>query len=347
MPPLVTVVIPAYRAEAFVREAVESVLMQTWRPLELVVIDDASPDRTAEIVNSLISNAADSSVDLRIISHASNLGAAQALDTGFRQSHGEYVAWLSADDMYTEPWKLERQVAHMESSDCAMCYYRDFLSGASPDSAQLVETALVPGHRRLDRYVQARPERVLVTLLFSNAINGSSSMIRRVDYEFTGGFDVCLGNVDADADLWMRFLALGRPIHWLDGAPLFYRVHSAQTSQADAGMLAGIQMTRVRMIRALSHAGRLGRVIGTGRLVCWASIGSRAPRAWRVSTAALAHDLAREYGGFSVTAALLSRQARAIEGDETLASDVKRRLDGTMESRAWRTFEASLTSTTT
>jgi glycosyltransferase involved in cell wall biosynthesis len=108
-PPLVTVIIPAYRHERYVGVAIESVLAQTVADWELIVIDDCSPDGTwAQIQRHR---------DPRItaLRHDANRGAHATLNEGLSLARGRYVAILNSDDVYA-PGRLERTIAHLEST---------------------------------------------------------------------------------------------------------------------------------------------------------------------------------------------------------------------------------------
>ena len=118
--PLVSVIMPAYNAERYVEEAIRSVMQQTVTDWELLVLDDASSDSTAEIVQKLA--AQDSRIQLLPNDH--NIGVANTRNRGFALSHGQYVALLDSDDRWY-PEKLEKQLALAERSraDIIYCSY--------------------------------------------------------------------------------------------------------------------------------------------------------------------------------------------------------------------------------
>src|SRR3954452_7696310 len=103
MQPLVTVIIPAYNAAATVARAVDSVLAQTYRPIEVIVVDDCSKDATSEIV------AAYRDERIRLLHLPHNQGVSGALNEGLSIARGEYIAFLDADDEWL-PTKLAKQV---------------------------------------------------------------------------------------------------------------------------------------------------------------------------------------------------------------------------------------------
>src|SRR5215203_2614836 len=105
--PLVSAVVPAYNASRTVVEAVNSVLTQTVRDLEVIVVDDGSRDDTADVVRSID--------DPRVsLITKQNEGASSARNAGIRAARGRYVAFLDADDLWLRS-KLERQLDVLES----------------------------------------------------------------------------------------------------------------------------------------------------------------------------------------------------------------------------------------
>jgi len=120
--PLITVVIGAYDAERYLGEAIESVLAQTYRNLELIVVDDGSTDRTGEI-------AASYGDPVRCI-RQENGGMAASRNRAIPEARGDYLAFLDADDRFP-PEKLEQQLAAFEADaelDVVYGHVTEFLS---------------------------------------------------------------------------------------------------------------------------------------------------------------------------------------------------------------------------
>lgn len=105
--PKVSVVVPAYNVQGYIEQSMRSVLAQTFRDFELIVVNDGSSDRTLEIA----ANFADRRV--RVITQA-NRGLAGARNGGIRAACGDYIAFLDADDLW-QPEKLARHVQHLDS----------------------------------------------------------------------------------------------------------------------------------------------------------------------------------------------------------------------------------------
>lgn len=122
--PLVSVVIPAYNAEQFIGEALDSVFAQTYRPIEIIVVDDGSIDKTTEIVENYVqvvrivqdersaptirTSPASEAIVFNYIRQL-NSGPSKARNAGIKAANGEYIAFLDADDLWTAD-KLERQM---------------------------------------------------------------------------------------------------------------------------------------------------------------------------------------------------------------------------------------------
>jgi len=114
-PPKVSVVMPSYNVELYIGHAIESILQQTFKNYELIVIDDGSTDGTAEIVRSFN--------DSRIcyFRNEINMGISYTRNKGIELSRGEYIAWLDADDIAL-PRRLELQVAFLDQhSNFGLC----------------------------------------------------------------------------------------------------------------------------------------------------------------------------------------------------------------------------------
>jgi glycosyltransferase involved in cell wall biosynthesis len=104
--PLVSCIVPVYNGEAYLGEALDSILAQTWRPLEIIVVNDGSRDGSAAVAEAY-------GAVVRVIEQA-NAGCAAARNAGLAAATGEFVAFLDADDFW-HPEKLDRQMARFEA----------------------------------------------------------------------------------------------------------------------------------------------------------------------------------------------------------------------------------------
>ena len=107
MQPLVSILIPAFNAERFIAETIESALGQTWRRKEIIVVDDGSTDRTLALAKDFGSRT------VSVITQA-NLGAAAARNKAFSRAQGDYIQWLDADDLLA-PDKIANQIRALDA----------------------------------------------------------------------------------------------------------------------------------------------------------------------------------------------------------------------------------------
>lgn len=187
--PLVSVVIPAFNAERFIKRALASALGQTAGDLEAIVVDDGSRDRTAEIVRA----AASSDARVLLVTQE-NGGVSRARNRGCSVARGRYIAPLDHDDLW-HPTKLEKQLACFAGSPpetgVVYCHY------AVVDAADRV----VPPRR----IYHAPTGYVYPQLVVGNIVgNASSPLIRREALEAVGGYDESFRFGCEDLDLYLR-----------------------------------------------------------------------------------------------------------------------------------------------
>lgn len=115
--PLVSVITPAYNAESFIRETMDSVLAQSVSDWELIVIDDGSTDNTQKIVAEY----AECDSRICLVVNENNMGVARTRNRGLDMFRGQYVAFLDSDD-YWEPQMLEKMIASAEETGADIIY---------------------------------------------------------------------------------------------------------------------------------------------------------------------------------------------------------------------------------
>jgi glycosyltransferase involved in cell wall biosynthesis len=185
--PLVSVVLIAYNCAQYVGRAIESVLAQTWKRLELIVIDDGSTDTTAEIVRRF------DDPRLQYV-RQENAGIASARNHGIRRARGELLSFLDCDDWW-HPQKIERQIARVVADPAVGLVYS-------------LANQISPSGRQDGRSAQVVEGHVVDRLLLGNCIAGSASsaLVTRAAVDDTGWFDESLRAAE-DWDYWIRVAA--------------------------------------------------------------------------------------------------------------------------------------------
>ena len=226
--PTISVVVPAFNAERYIAETLESIFAQTHAPDEVIVVDDGSTDGTLAAL-------APFSGDVRVISQA-NRGAAGAHNTGFGSARGDYVARCDSDDLW-EPGKLERQVQTLQRHpevDIAMsgawvfgagedCSFLDHTKAAPPPQTGVQEQA--PFARRLYR---------------ANMLCASSAVIRRSFQQQLGPFREPLPN--EDYDYWLRACKAGAIFYYDPTVLVRYRRHDANVTNSAVALYRAAEL---------------------------------------------------------------------------------------------------------
>lgn len=198
--PKITVLMPVYNAQAFLREAIDSILAQTLTDFELLIIDDGSTDGSAAIVRSY----ADARIRLAVSEQ--NLKLAATLNRGLDMARGDYVARMDADDV-SLPARLARQAAFLD---------------AHPDVGLCGTWAASFGSARFSMPNPAAPEGIRAKLLFDSALVHPSIMLRRALFDRHGLRYPPLAHFE-DYALWQRAARLF-PLANLPEVLLRYRV---------------------------------------------------------------------------------------------------------------------------
>jgi len=228
--PKVSVIMPAYNAEKYIAEAIDSILGQTFGDFEFIILNDCSADRTEEIILSYD--------DPRIVylQNEGNLGVAATLNKGLAAVKGEYIARMDADDI-SLPERFAKQVKYLdEHNDVAVlgCSIERFSSDRSLDI----------------RSFSADVDSMMVDMLFACGVAHPSVMMRTEVIRSLGGYDEEFNGLE-DYELWCRVLEKHK-ITTLPDVLLRYRIHGSQVTQnPSARYLELLRALKTRQLRQL------------------------------------------------------------------------------------------------
>ncbi|MCY7277036.1 MAG: glycosyltransferase [Phormidesmis sp. CAN_BIN44] len=244
----VSVIIPVYNVEKYIAAAVRSVLDQTYKNFELLIIDDGSPDRSIEICQQFN--------DSRIkIIRQLNQGLPGARNSGIRHAGGDFLAILDGDDLWL-PEKLEKHVAHLENSPAV---------GVSYSHSSIIDEEDAP----LGAYQTPGTRSVTpASLLCANSLgNGSNAVIRRevleaIQFEdelarngekFYFDEHLCQFNADStDLDCWLR---IAIQTTWkFEGIPVILTLYRFNTKGLSANIYPQLQSWENVLEKTRSYA---------------------------------------------------------------------------------------------
>ncbi len=232
----VSVVIPAYNAAGTIAEALDSVWEQTRRPEEVIVVDDASTDETAQVVGQW--RAQRSAGDkVRLIRLGRNSGPAVARNRGIAEACGDWVAFLDGDDQWL-PRRLEWQLRlAAKQPEVVVWCGRVELMAETGESACWGKTG-TEGVERLqtDEEASVRFWAIrLRDLVLANRVSTSTVLVRASALRAAGGFDTRFRGPE-DFDLWLR-LAARHPVMFVDLPLARYRQRPGSLSLDDRAFL--------------------------------------------------------------------------------------------------------------
>ena len=241
-----SVVMPVYNASAFLEEAVESILDQTFRDFEFVVVDDGSTDDSPEMLKRV----EDSRMRIITQKHA---GVTCALNAGLHAARGAIIARMDADDI-SLPRRLERQSAYMkEHPDIAVVCVRDERTDENGKAS--------PGQAFADDECWADP---VLGLARRNFIVHGSVALRRDALEEIGTYNLRLEYAQ-DYDLWARMALAGKTFGRVDEVLYRRRTHAGAVSRRNARGQAKVSFAvQLRLIRHLARTRpqSLGMLLG-------------------------------------------------------------------------------------
>ena len=210
--PEIAVVMPVYNGEKFLKEAMESILNQTYKDFEFLIVYDESTDGTLSIIKEFQEQ--DAKV---ILINGDKEGISGALNKGIKEAKGEYIARMDADDI-SLPIRFEKQISHMQNLELDICGGHSLLIDSD---GKVNGIGIMPRSHDLCG----------LSLMFMVPFAHSSVMFRKnflIDYslEYKGNYE--------DLDLWTRMFSAGAKFGNVDNIVIRYRVLNESLSTIHA-----------------------------------------------------------------------------------------------------------------
>ena len=214
--PKVTVLMPVYNGERYLRKAIDSILCQTFQDFDFLIIDDGSRDNTLEIINSYQDQR------IKLIQNSQNLGISKALNKGLDLATGKYIARMDCDDI-SLPERFQKQVDFLDQHPeiIVVGSYMDIIDTQGNKLNQQYQYPLVH-------------DDIVNSMLILNPMGHPSVMFRHFEVLKIGGYrsmDEWKNVSTEDYDLWLRIASKNHELANLAEPLIYYRNHSNSLTQ--------------------------------------------------------------------------------------------------------------------
>jgi len=206
---LISIITPVYNSDKFIVETIKSIINQSYRNWELILIDDGSSDYSVDIIQALIRKEQDARIQL--ILHSRNSGVATARNTGIKLAKGEYIAFIDSDDIWDID-KLDYQLNFMIKHNCTICHtaYRKI------DIHGKLLVAIVPVSNFVDYHTLLKHNEMGLSTVMYNA-----QVLGKREFTTTGW---------EDFSLWLSILKDTRGSFGIKKPLVSYRIHRSSSS---------------------------------------------------------------------------------------------------------------------
>lgn len=225
--PKVSIVIPVYNGEEYVKEAIDSALNQTYKNIEIIVVNDGSKDNTEKICKSYGNK-------IKYLSKE-NGGVSTALNLAIKNMSGEYFSWLSHDDRYYKE-KIEEEIKYVGKKKLVISDY-DLM-----DKDSKVYNRVILSHNKIVKHQELA--------LLNGMVNGITMLIPKEAFDECGLFDE-KQRCTQDYDLWFKMLLKGYEFVHVEKVLATTRIHNLQTGNTSPKMLSEGNILWERMILSL------------------------------------------------------------------------------------------------
>lgn len=238
---LVSVITPVYKAEKYLRKTIDSVLDQTYPNIEMILVDDCSPDHSKEIIEEY-----QKKTD-KLVYHKQkkNMGAGVARNTALEIGKGRYVAFLDSDDLW-KPEKIKKQIRLMKKYNAPFCF---------------TAIEMIDGDDKITKSKRPVKRRVDYKFLLHNTMIPTSSVV--IDRWQCGDFRMPLRRGGQDYATWLSLLRDGKIAYGINDALTQYRI--------DGESLSSNKLKSVKQIWEIqTQDEKINKVTAACNIVVWA-----------------------------------------------------------------------------
>lgn len=227
----VSIIIPVYNCEKYIRQCIDSCLLQTYDNIEIIVVNDGSTDDTQKIIRSY--------EGVGYIGHTQNRGTAFALNDGIKHAKGEWIKWVSADDVLTNnAVEILVDNALRTPDNQNVIFYTDYwyIDKNGTITGEFIE-------RNLNNLSQNERNQLLWQYFYGN---GSSSLMHKSIFERVGMYDDSL-KASEDYEFWLRAcLVYNVRLYLIQQKTLYYRRHDDQLTHKMGGYYDSIIREKIQ-----------------------------------------------------------------------------------------------------
>jgi glycosyltransferase involved in cell wall biosynthesis len=207
--PLVSVLMPNYNCENYLPEAIESILNQTYRNFEFIIVDDSSTDNSWKIIQDYVKK----DKRIRAFRNEKNSGVTVTLNNGLKHCKGEFIARMDSDDFVSSS-RFERQISLLERKNADIC---------STNLCFVSSNGAIIGKRNYS-------DDISKVIFFESPICHASVLMKKELFDKFGVYNNSFNSAE-DYDLWFRFYSNGAKFVLLKDYSYFYRQHGNTVKQ--------------------------------------------------------------------------------------------------------------------
>ncbi|HTL46976.1 MAG TPA: glycosyltransferase family 2 protein [Verrucomicrobiae bacterium] len=218
--PFFSVILPVYNGERYVAQAIESVLEQSETDWELIIINDASRDRTAEIVDEYAAR----NPRIRVLHNPYNLHIAGSLNRGIETAKGEWIARIDSDDSYKQHHLKRMKHAILRTERDYLTFFSSWITVMDETGKQVLDLELP----------DARTVRRMMPL--ENFLYHPATCFSKAAWQYVGGYPTDRMMAE-DTAMWLRFFKAGLRLVMVPECLVYYRIHNSNNTSLNDALL--------------------------------------------------------------------------------------------------------------